>query len=129
MPAPTDFMVLPGMTVTVTADLSKVEMAKSQYFLPAAAVTADAGLKPVVWVVDEETMTVHRVPVEVGRLSGSSIQVEGGLTPGSRIVVAGVGQLAEGMKVRLMPEREQAEPRPSEVPAAPTKAAADRSES
>lgn len=119
MPAPDDFLVLPGMTATVTADLSKVAMVEYLYHLPAAAVTADAGLDPVVWIVDDESMTVHRVPVQVGRLAGSSIEVEGGLAPGSRVVVAGVGHLAEGMKVRLIPEREEAEPRPSEVPDAP----------
>lgn len=116
MPAPKDFMVLPGMTATVTADLSKVATANTVFYLPAAAVTADESLQPFVWVVDETEMKVHRTPVEVGRLAGQSIAVMGGLTPGSRVVTAGVGYLAEGMQVRLLPEREEAEPRPGEVP-------------
>lgn len=129
MPAPDDFLVFPGMTATVTADLSKVAMVDDLYLLPAAAVTADTGLDPVVWVVDEESMTVRQAPVEVGRLAGSSIEVKGGLEPGNRVVVAGVGHLAEGMKVRLLPEREEAEPRPSEVPAEPAEASASESDS
>ena len=119
MPAPKDFLVLPGMTATVTADLSKVVTADTVFFLPAAAVTADESLQPFVWVVDETTMTVHKTPVEVGRLTGRLIQVKGGLTPGSRVVSAGVGYLAEGMPVRLLPQREEAEPRPEELPSEP----------
>jgi len=42
MPAPEDFLVLPGMTATVTADLSKVAPSDSVFYLPAAAVTAAA---------------------------------------------------------------------------------------
>ncbi len=60
MPAPKDFLVLPGMTATVTADLSKVATANTVFYLPAAAVTADESLQPFVWVVDETEMTVHR---------------------------------------------------------------------
>ena len=119
MPAPKDFLVLPGMTATVTADLSKVATADTVFYLPAAAVTADDSLQPFVWVVDETEMTVHKTPVEVGRLTGRSIAVKGGLTPGSRVVTAGVGYLAEGMPVRLLPEREEAEPRPDELPSEP----------
>ena len=116
MPAPKDFMVFPGMTATVTADLSKVSSGDSVYFLPATAVTADKGLEPFVWVVDEANMTVTKTPVEVGRMTGHSIEVKAGLEPGNRVVIAGVGYLAEGMKVRLLPEREEAEPRPDEAP-------------
>jgi RND family efflux transporter MFP subunit len=116
MPAPADFLVLPGMTATVTADLSTVAMDDSVLFLPAAAVSADASLQPFVWVVDEEEKRVHKNPVEVGRLSGWSIEIKGGLEPGSRVVTAGVGYLAEGMQVRLLPAREEAEPRPAEAP-------------
>ncbi len=116
MPAPKAFQVLPGMTATVTADLRKVATSEPVVYLPATAVTADESLKPFVWVVDEQTMTVHRKPVKVGRLRGSSIEIEDGLEPGSRVVTAGVGQLVEGMKVRLLPQREEAEPRSDEAP-------------
>jgi RND family efflux transporter MFP subunit len=117
MPAPKAFQVLPGMTATVAADLRKVATSEPVVYLPATAVTADESLKPFVWVVDEQTMTVHRQPVKVGRLRGRSIEIKDGLEPGSRVVTAGVGQLAEGMKVRLLPQREEAEPRSGEAPA------------
>lgn len=122
MPAPADFLVFPGMTVTVTADLSRVTTAETSFSLPVTAVTADPALRPFVWVVEEPAMTVRKLPVEVGRLTGSSIAVAGGLTPGQRVVVAGVGYLADGMEVRLLSQREEAEPRPDEVPAMPLRA-------
>ncbi len=115
MPAPEDFMVFPGMTATVTADLSQVTAAERRFSLPATAVTADPELEPFVWVVEEPAMTVRKLPVAVGRLTGSSIEVEGGLEPGQRVVIAGVGYLAEGMEVRLLSQREEAEPRADEA--------------
>jgi multidrug efflux pump subunit AcrA (membrane-fusion protein) len=41
-------------------------------------------------------------------MAGSSINVTGGLEPGERVVVAGVSFLREGMKVRLLEDKEQA---------------------
>jgi RND family efflux transporter MFP subunit len=118
MPAPEDFLVFPGMTATVTANFSGVSLEDTPFILPASAVTADADMAPFVWVVDEPDMTVRKVPVEAGRLRGSSIEVEGDFQPGSRVVVAGVGFLSEGMAVRLLAAREEAEPRADEAPAA-----------
>jgi hypothetical protein len=67
--------------------------------------------------------------VEVGRLSGWSIEIDGGLEPGDRVVIAGVGYLSEGMQVRLLPEREEAEPRPDEAPQEPPAPVSSASES
>ena len=41
-------------------------------------------------------------------MSGRSIAVQDGLKEGERVVVAGVSFLRDGMKVRLMPDKEQA---------------------
>jgi RND family efflux transporter MFP subunit len=114
MDAPAGLNVLPGMTATLTADFSGVLDEEGVFYLPAGAVVADAGLEPRVWVVDEDTMTVHPKPVAVGRMRGASIAVTDGLKAGERVVVAGVPYLVEGMRVTLMPETEQAEPRPGE---------------
>jgi RND family efflux transporter MFP subunit len=119
MDAPEDFLVFPGMTATVTADLSNVTPDDPIFSLPAAAVTADENLEPFVWVIDEPAMSVRQVPVEVGALRGGTIEVESGIESGQRVVVAGVGYLAEGMQVRLLREREEAEPRADEVPPVP----------
>ncbi len=111
MPAPEDFRVFPGMTATVMADFSQVSTAEASLVIPASAVTADEKLQPFVWVVDEDTLRVHKTPVEVGDLSGHSIALRSAFEAGTRIVVAGVGYLAEGMQVRLLLQREEAEPR------------------
>jgi RND family efflux transporter MFP subunit len=116
MEAPAGVTILPGMTGNVVADLSAIDSGESKYYLPVSAVTADAGLDAFVWVVDEQAMTVSKQPVEAGRMSGWNIEIESGIEPGSRIVTAGVGYLAEGMKVRLMEQREQAQPRAEEAP-------------
>ncbi len=111
MSKPTEFTVLPGMTATVTVDLSKAQRIGRGTLLPLAAVTADAALNPIVWVVDEKSGTVHARKVKVGELTGSRIEVLEGVETGMRVVTAGTSYLAEGMKVRLLPEVEQAEPR------------------
>jgi len=116
MPAPADITVLPGMTVSVRADLSSVIASNGSVLIPVAALSGSPSLSPQVWVVDEDTMTVHPRPVKVAELEGGSIQVLEGLDGGERLVVAGVGALADGMQVTLTRTGEQAEPRADEQP-------------
>lgn len=113
MPAPDDLRVLPGMTATVTADLSGRLTGKEKFvrYLPISAVTANAKLQSQIWVVDEKTMTVHAKPVKLGTMRGGSIEVLEGLQGGERVVTAGAAYMAEGMKVSLLHETEQAKPR------------------
>jgi multidrug efflux pump subunit AcrA (membrane-fusion protein) len=61
-----------------------------------------------VWVIDPDSMTVTAREIEVGIMTGNSIQVLSGLNGGERVVTAGAPFLVEGMKVRLLPEAEQA---------------------
>ena len=115
LPKQNELTILPGMTADVTVDLSKV-LSEAIHYIPVTAVSANSGLEARVWTVDEKTMTVHETSISVGRMLGSSIAVTGGLEIGSRIVTAGAAFLAEGMKVTLMKEVEQAEPRPDDRP-------------
>ncbi len=114
MTAPEDMVVLPGMTATVVVDLTAVVHDDAVKWVPARAVQADSGLEPRVWVLDPETMTVSSQPVEVGRMSGRSIQIVSGLEGGEEIVSVGAPYLAEGMRVTRMKLLEQAEPREDE---------------
>ncbi len=114
MPRPEQLNVLPGMTASVTVDLTHVLRATEGQLLPLTAVTADAALEPIVWVVDGNN-TVHARKVRLGGMRGSRVEVLEGLEEGMRVVTAGTAYLAEGMKVRLMPEKEQAEPRPDDL--------------
>ncbi len=106
--------ILPGMTATVRADLSRFVSTDAVFTVPVAAIVGDYKLDPRAWILDEQGMTVKPVPVKVGRMSGNNIEVLDGLEPGLRIVVAGTPFLVEDMKVTLLPDLEQAQPRPGE---------------
>jgi RND family efflux transporter MFP subunit len=115
MERPAEVRILPGMTANVSVDLSRVTMSDGEVFaVPVSAIVGDYKLDPQAWVVDEKTMTVSPRPVKVGNMTGRDIQVLEGLNPGDRIVVAGTPFLAGGMKVTLLPNLEQAEPRNGE---------------
>jgi RND family efflux transporter MFP subunit len=111
MDAPTDFMVLPGMTANVGVDLSGITSRQAAKWVPVRAVQADDSLDARVWVLDPESMTVSSQPVEIGEISGESIEVRKGLVGGEEIVAVGAPYLAEGMKVSRMRLSEQAVPR------------------
>ncbi len=108
LPAPDELDVLPGMTTTVTVDLTPFLDSGGVFTVPVASVVTDPGLAPKVWVVDPDTMTVSSRDVEVGMMEGNAIQVLSGLNGGERIVTAGAPFVVEGMKVRLLPNVEQA---------------------
>ncbi|MCG7984543.1 MAG: efflux RND transporter periplasmic adaptor subunit [Candidatus Thiodiazotropha lotti] len=107
--------ILPGMTAKVTVDFSKFDSGSSIFTVPASAIVGDYKLDPQAWVIEAESMTVQPRTVKVGRLSGENIEVSEGLMPGDRIVTAGTPFLVEGMKVRLMPDKEQAMQRPEDL--------------
>ncbi len=99
--------ILPGMTATVVAELFSTETSSnSAVTVPVSAVVADTEKKPTVWLVDEETMTVHPKSVIPGLMVGDIMQVIG-LTAGDRVVVAGAAFLRKGMKVTQLNTGEQ----------------------
>jgi RND family efflux transporter MFP subunit len=106
MAVPEDANIMPGMSATVVLAnevLNKEEV--TQFVLPSVAVAAGTGDGQHVWVVDEETMTVHKKPVQVGEVTGvGNIKITGGLASKDRVVVAGTSHLREGMKVTLETE-------------------------
>ncbi|WP_301835577.1 efflux RND transporter periplasmic adaptor subunit [Pseudidiomarina terrestris] len=114
MPTPAEFNVLPGMSATVRVDSYAVASQPTKgVLIPTAAVFSDT-TAPVeaphrVWVftpltnTGEEqsaTGTVSQREIQVGRVTGSSIEVTAGLSAGEQIVVAGVHALEEGQQVR-----------------------------
>ncbi len=108
MASTADLQILPGMTATVTVDLSAYLQEEERYLIPVDAIVGDAKLKPSVWIVDENTMQVSERPVGVGKLSGGLVEITEGLKKGERIVTAGAPFLSDGMKIWIMPETEQA---------------------
>jgi RND family efflux transporter MFP subunit len=107
-----------GTTVTVTPkalDRSGPQVIK----LPTSAFFQDGG-KASVWVLDATSMTVHAQPVQIATADGNDVVVVGGLTPGMRVVSAGVHVLSPGQKVTIYKEAD---------PAAPANPAQDASKS
>jgi RND family efflux transporter MFP subunit len=102
MAQPEEANILPGMTAMVTAkSVLEGDVPEQAIVIPAIAVMDAPGDKPYVWLLDKEKSTVHKVPVTIGRLEGSkNIVVKEGLKGGETIVIAGITQLEDGMKVR-----------------------------
>jgi len=95
---PRDVNVLPGMTVTVH---SRPEVyAQDVLRLPETALFASESGQPAVWVVDPVSDEVEQRTVRVDSEGDGMAIVLEGLSPGERVVGAGVGALQAGMKVR-----------------------------
>jgi RND family efflux transporter MFP subunit len=103
MPAPRNVNILPGMTATVVGRTLGDEEDNIGAVIPALAIFSDQGGIPHVWLVNENTMTVHARKVTTGELTGTdSILVIEGLNPGDMIATSGVNNLREGMKVKQL---------------------------
>jgi RND family efflux transporter MFP subunit len=102
---PDDAQILPGMTGKVITNPALAGAGQNRYWVPSAAVAvADDGTW-YVWQVDEATMQVSRVPVDVGHMSGFEIEITGALGIGDLIATSGVQHLQEGMKVSRAEQR------------------------
>ena len=109
MPQPKEFQLLPGMTaeVLVKTKGKKMDAEEQEYVVPSIAVLTGADGSTYVWVVQSDSMVVHKQKIVVGELTGSDkIVVKSGLENGSRIVTAGVNNLQEGIQVRLWKDQE-----------------------
>jgi membrane fusion protein, multidrug efflux system len=99
MKPPAGFTTLPGMTATVTVTYWPGGVPTSRMFVPVSAVAKLPTGEQVAWVVRPD-QTVKPNGVNVGAVTGGTIEILSGLQPGDRIVVAGVWSLYEGMKVK-----------------------------
>ena len=95
--------ILPGMTASVTAEFL-LDEDEIHIQIPINAVTYTPDETPQVWVYDAATGTVGKRDVELNGLVEDEIVVLDGLSPGERIVVAGIHALHEGMSVRPFEE-------------------------
>jgi RND family efflux transporter MFP subunit len=96
---PPDVNLLPGMTAKVRVGGAGAAVSEAIWIPAHAARTDDSG-EAFVWVVDAASMKVRRTLVTLGELSGSLVQVSGGLERGELIATSGVHHLREGMQVR-----------------------------
>ena len=86
-----------GQTATVAVDTPRVAGIAR---VPLSALKEDHG-KSTVWIVDAASMTTVSRLVTIGGAEGNDAVVLTGLTPGDRVVTAGVHVLSPGQKVRL----------------------------
>ena len=100
-----------GMTATVTF---AVPLKPATIAVPLQALQAEGGSTHV-WLVDSGAGTVRRARVEVANVAGNDIVIGSGLSPGDVVVTAGVHQLKEGQKVRLLSESMNLRPGPSTI--------------
>lgn len=88
----------PAMALGASVQLSLVHAGQPVIALPASALTR-AGGNPALFIVNTQTQTLHLRPVVLEGYSASDIFVSSGLSPGEKVVIAGVSQLREGEKV------------------------------
>ncbi len=115
MPAHEEFVILPGMSVTLVIEGGAKKKADAEgkgiefpFAVPTVAVGSDESGAHFVWKLvksdkEGEYKTV-RQKVETGRLFGTNLAVKSGLANGDRIAVAGVTILTEGQTVTLYGE-------------------------
>lgn len=99
MPSPKKFNILPGMTATLVTHKSLTD--ETTFLVPSHVVATDKDGKKYVWLVNDD-MTVTKKLVTTGELSDGKIQITEGVEAGDRLVSAGLFQLEEGMKVRVL---------------------------
>jgi RND family efflux transporter MFP subunit len=86
-----------GTTITV---MPMRTAAAAELEIPRAAVLTRDGTTRV-WIVDPVSKTVRTIPVEVADQNDEVARIAGGLSVGSRIVIAGVNSLSEGQSVKM----------------------------
>jgi RND family efflux transporter MFP subunit len=99
----------PGMTASVTFNFDQGSAEQPAYLIPLAAVAIDVGLlrsgaatdAVPVFVVDESSGTLQVRDIRVRELRGNQLEVYEGLSPGDKVVSAGVAFLSEGMQVEV----------------------------
>lgn len=101
---PKDVVIRPGMTAKLIINVPADDEAVQGHMIPASATVADESGSAYVWKVDPSSMRVSRAPVELGELSGTRVQIRGGIGDGDLIAISGVHHLREGMEVRRYAE-------------------------
>jgi len=108
LPRPADFPTVGGVSGTVTIDLANLPAGARRQALvvPVEAVfNPDNSSRntPYVWVVQGsgDALHVEDRQVEVGEVTDGGVAILSGLTPGERVVAAGVNELHAQQPVRI----------------------------
>lgn len=95
--------IRPGMPCEVAFTLSS-QQESNNLIVPANAVGEDTGGNFVFTVTDsgDGFAVVHKKKVTVGTLTGEGFEILSGLQDGELVVTAGIANLSDGMKVRML---------------------------
>ena len=112
MDAPDDLMILPGMSATLFIKGNDYRFDSKELDdairLPESAVAAATDGSFQVWALEASAekgvFVAQRRTVELASRNNGFVTVLKGVKPGERIATAGVSQLTEGRKVRLIAE-------------------------
>ncbi len=96
-----------GMTATVAFT---TPMPRPIITVPLQALQAESGTTHA-WRYDPATQTVRRTQVRIDNVAGNEVVIGEGLSAGDTVVTAGVHQLKEGQKVRLLSTASELTPR------------------
>lgn len=97
---PARYRISPGMSCVVT--MQSADPAADAVSLPISAIYAPTSGGDYVWIVGRDDR-VERRNVTLGELYGRNrVIVSSGVEPGDRVITAGVYQLQEGDRVRIM---------------------------
>jgi RND family efflux transporter MFP subunit len=95
-----DSRIRPGMIAEAVLTFRPADT--DAIYVPPVAVIGEPGGKRHVWIFNEGNGVVEKRGVKVGALTTDGLQIVEGLQPGEHLVIRGVHQLHEGMRVRLM---------------------------
>ena len=94
------YRISPGMSCTIT--MQSADPVPDAVSLPVSAVYAPAEGGTYVWIVGADDRVTRR-EVKPGELFGRDrVVIDSGVAPGDRVVTAGVYQLREGERVRIL---------------------------
>jgi RND family efflux transporter MFP subunit len=108
MDSPTDYIILPGMTASVSAQVrlsNNEKQSQPSFFLPSNTVLKDI-TGHYVFVVnkhEQDIGEISRKKVVIGNLTGQGIEIFSGLVAGDHIVSAGMSKVSQGTLVKFTP--------------------------
>jgi len=92
-----------GMTATVAL---RIAQDSTPLVVPVTALT-ESSSNPTVFVVDQVNKVVRRTAVALSGAADDGVRVAAGLSAGDMVVTAGVQFLRDGMRVRLLDDRQR----------------------
>ncbi|WP_135079187.1 efflux RND transporter periplasmic adaptor subunit [Terasakiella sp. SH-1] len=99
MPRPLGLTVLPGMSVTVSVNLSKVFNTNKEGVLIPLEAVFEAEEQTWVWKLDDNN-AARKTAVTTSGIEKENIRITDGLTDKDRVIAVGVTYVREGQKVR-----------------------------